>query len=157
MFRRARILLATRRAGSVRAVQLRPGLILASLALVSIGVGCHPALVPLLAQAASPKDKTQVAAVPTGDGAQYVSVITEASSLPKMVRNRWRRECLQACDGDYLVLSENAAVRNAGGRTASRMHEGFIRCVSPEATLRDEDKPVSDQGRSDSSRAPATR
>ncbi|MBC8068795.1 MAG: hypothetical protein IAG13_10720 [Deltaproteobacteria bacterium] len=138
-------------------MQLRIGLVLASVAFASIAAGCHPALVPLLAQAASQKNKTQVAAVPTGDGAQYVSVITEASSLPTAVRNRWRRECLHACDGDYLVLSENAAVRTAGGRNASRMHEGFIRCVSPEATLRDEDKPVSDQGRSDSSRVPAKR
>jgi hypothetical protein len=136
-------------------VQLRLRLVIASALSASIGTGCHPALVPLLAQAASQKNKTQVAAVPTGDGAQYVSVITEAKSMPTAVRNRWRRECLHACDGDYLVLSENAAVRTTGGRTASRMHEGFIRCVSPEAILRDEDKPATDKGRSDSSRAPA--
>ena len=93
-----------------------------------------------------------MAAVPTGDGAQYVSVITEGNALPATVRNRWRREALRSCDGDYLVLSENSAERSSGGRTAARIHEGFVRCVSPEAVLREEDKPTTDKGRSDGQR-----
>ena len=93
-----------------------------------------------------------VAAVPTGDGAKYVSVITEGNPPPTTVRHRWRREALKTCEGDYVVLAENAAVRASGGKTASRIHEGFVRCVSPEATLSDEDKPASDNGRSDGAR-----
>jgi hypothetical protein len=137
----------------VTRVKLRCALVAIALA----SSGCNPLLAPLLAQAVKPKDPTQVAAVPTGDGAQYVSVITEASSPAVSVRNRWRREALQACQGDYLVLSENASVRRSGGRSASRMHEGYVQCVSPEATLRDEDKPTSDQGRSNVPHAAARR
>lgn len=134
-------------------VQIRLALVLVA----GATAGCSPAaLAPLLARAASPNDATQVAAVPTGDGAQYVWVITEGNPAPTSVRHRWRREALQACDGDYVVLSENAAIRSSGGKTAGRMHEGFVRCVSPEATLRDEDKPTSDEGRSDTDRTRAT-
>ncbi|HWB79512.1 MAG TPA: hypothetical protein VG755_31335 [Nannocystaceae bacterium] len=136
------------------AVEIRAAL----LVIVGSAAGCSPhVLAPLLAQAASPQDATQVAAVPTGEGAKYVSVITEGNVPATAVRNRWRREALKTCDGDYVLLSENAAVRSSGGRTAGRMHEGFIRCVSPEATLAEEDKPASDQGRSDSSRRPLTK
>jgi hypothetical protein len=128
----------------VRGVEIRAAL----LVIVGSVAGCSPyALAPLLARAASPADATQVAAVPTGDGAKYVSVITEGNVPAGSVRNRWRREAVKTCDGDYVLLSENAAVRNSGGRTAGRMHEGFIRCVSPEATLAAEDKPASDNGR----------
>lgn len=128
----------------------------ALLVIVGSAAGCSPHLLaPLLARAASPEDATQVAAVPTGEGAKYVSVITEGNVPPGSVRNRWRREALKTCDGDYVLLSENSAVRSSGGRTAGRMHEGFIRCVSPEATLADEDKPASDKGRSDTHRTEA--
>ncbi len=111
-------------------------------------VGCcscaHP-LAPLLAQ--SLRSDIQVAAVPTGDGAQYVSVMSEDQLAATTLRNRWRREAENACGGDYLVMSESSSQRRTRGRVAGSTHEGFIRCVSPEGTLRDEDKPATDGGR----------
>ncbi|MBX7082037.1 MAG: hypothetical protein K1X88_22715 [Nannocystaceae bacterium] len=118
--------------------------------------GCHPAWLPLLASQ-NPGEKTQVAAVPVEDGSQYVSVITKAPASPMAVRNRWRREAATACDGDYVVLAENAASQQTGAVTARRIHEGFVRCVSPEAQLAPQDKPVSDGGRSDTARTQAAR
>ncbi len=125
------------------------------LAVLLLG-GCHPAWLPLLASQ-QPGEKTQVAAVPVEDGSQYVSVITKAPASPVAVRNRWRREAASACEGDYVVLSENAASQQTGAVTARRIHEGFVRCVSPEAELAPQDKPSSDGGRSDTARNDAAR
>ncbi|MBK6918424.1 MAG: hypothetical protein IPH07_13590 [Deltaproteobacteria bacterium] len=127
---------------------MRPRLA-ASLAVLVLA-GCNPALAPLLSQVArSNGDKTQIAAVPVQDGSQYVSVITKAPATPTAVRQRWKREAERACDGEYVVLSENAASQRTGAVTARLIHEGFVRCVSPEATLAADDRPASDRGRSD--------
>lgn len=106
---------------------------------------CAQALAPLLLD--QKRSEIQVAAVPTGDGAQYVSVISEEPVATIALRNRWRKEAGQACMGDYLVMSESASQRRTAGRPAGNIHEGFVRCVSPEGTLRDEDKPATDGGR----------
>lgn len=100
---------------------------------------CHPAW-GLLPKRSS---GLQVAAVPTGDGAQYVSVTSEQEA-PGSLRHHWRKAAGRACDGDYLVLSEAPSRRSTAGQPSGRTYEGFVRCVSPEATLADEDKPASE-------------
>ncbi len=107
--------------------------------------GCAQALAPLLLDRG--RSEIQVAAVPTGDGAQYVAVTSDDPMAAVALRNRWRKEAGQACMGDYLVMSESASQRRTSGQAAGNTHEGFVRCVSPEGTLRDEDKPVTDGGR----------
>jgi hypothetical protein len=92
-------------------------------------------------------NEIQTAAVPTGDGAKYVSVTSEDPVAMSFLRARWKREAENTCEGDYLVLSESASQRRAQGKATGTMHEGFVRCVSPESTLADEDKPVTDGGR----------
>ncbi|HVI00830.1 MAG TPA: hypothetical protein VM869_19065 [Enhygromyxa sp.] len=44
----------------------------------------------------------------------------------------WRRKAAQTCDGDYLVLSEHDAQSRRAGVVSGNIHEGFVRCVSPE-------------------------
>lgn len=102
--------------------------------------GCNPVAPLLLREALRPREDA-VAVVPTGDGAQYVSITSESGATPAMLGKRWRRVAQEACDGDYLVLSENGTARQAGGRVAGRTHEGFVRCVSPEANLKGIDRP----------------
>ncbi len=111
---------------------------------VLLCAGCHP-LAPLLLPKAN--SGIEVAAVPTGDGAQYVSVTSDDAMAATSLRTRWKKAAGHACDGDYLVLSESASQRTTAGRTSGNTHEGFVRCVSPEGTLRDEDKPATDNGR----------
>lgn len=113
-----------------------------------VALACASCAHPLAALLADQtRNEIQVAAVPTGDGATYVSVISEDPVAATTLRNRWRREAEQSCDGDYLVLSESASQRRARGKVAGTTHEGFVRCVSPEGTLREEDKPATDGGR----------
>lgn len=107
---------------------------------------CASPLAALLAEQAR-GNEIQTAAVPTGDGAKYVSVTSEDPVAMSFLRARWKREAGNTCEGDYLVLSESASQRRAQGRTTGTMHEGFVRCVSPESTLKDEDKPPTDGGR----------
>lgn len=123
----------------------------AALAVVACTACAHP-LAPLLMDRS--RSDIQVAAVPTGDGAQYLSVTSEDAVATTLLRNRWRKEAERACDGDYLVLSESASQRRTQGQVSGNTHEGFVRCVSPEGTLRDEDKPATDGGRTGAAQRP---
>jgi hypothetical protein len=79
-------------------------------------------------------------AVPTEDGAVYVSVDGPARATPRVLARMFKGKAADACKGDYMVLSESTSERSQGGRRAGRRHEGFVRCVSPDAasTLLDE-------------------
>lgn len=118
----------------------------ARLLLVVLACSCGTPLAGLLAEQAK-GNEIQTAAVPTGDGAKYVSVTSEDPVARSMLRARWKREAENTCEGDYLVLSESASERRAEGRTTGTMHEGFVRCVSPESTIDAKDKPPTDGGR----------
>jgi hypothetical protein len=107
---------------------------------------CASPLAGLIADQAK-GNEIQTAAVPTGDGAKYVSVTSEDAVAAALLRGRWKREAERTCEGDYLVLSETSSQRRTQGRASGTMHEGFVRCVSPEGTLADEDKPATDGGR----------
>ena len=69
---------------------------------------------------------------PTGDGSHYIEVVGEPTVAPKLVRAKWKREATRVCEGDYLVLSENASERTRGPFVENRVHEGWVRCISPE-------------------------
>lgn len=130
--------------------------LLCALVLVSWSTACGAPLAALLAEQAK-GNEIQTAAVPTGDGATYVSVISEDPVATALLRNRWKREAERSCEGDYMVLSESASQRRTGGQPSGTTHEGFVRCVSPEAALGEADKPYTDGGRTGGSVAKAPR
>lgn len=127
-----------------------------ALVLASLCTACATPLAALLAEQAK-GNEIQTAAVPTGDGATYVSVMSEEPVATTFLRNRWKREAERSCDGDYMVLSESASQRRTSGKASGTTHEGFVRCVSPEAALGESDKPVTDGGRTGGSVASTRR
>ncbi len=92
--------------------------------------GCNPgAAAPLLA----PTPRNHAFSVPTEDGSRYVVVEARGRAPADTVARRWKREAQSACKGDYIVLSQGGAVRRARGQLATRLHEGWVRCLNPEA------------------------
>ena len=93
--------------------------------------GCHPATAaaPLLA----PQDQNHAFAVPNEDGSQYVVVEAGGRTPEATVARRWKRTAEHACKGEFIILSQGSAVRRARGQLATRMHEGWVRCLNPEA------------------------
>jgi hypothetical protein len=75
-----------------------------------------------------------VISVPNEDGSHYVLVEagtrTPTSSLPRM----WKKKAKDTCKGDYLVLSEAAHEQKRQGMRNVASHEGWVRCLNPEAT-----------------------
>ena len=72
-------------------------------------------------------------AAPTEDGSIYVLAEGGPASAPATLRSLWRREASKACQGDYMVMSESSAQSRRAGLTSRKLHEGYVRCVSPEA------------------------
>lgn len=97
------------------------------------GSGCaNPAMAVPAAMAYRPPNAL---AVQNEDGSHYVLVEagtrTPTSALPRM----WRKKAKSACDGDYLVLSEMGHEQQRQGvRKDLASHEGWVRCISPEAS-----------------------
>jgi hypothetical protein len=83
---------------------------------------------PLAASVAGP----QALAAPTEDGSVYVLAEGGRLTSKSTLRSMWRRKATQTCDGDYLVLSEHDAQSRRAGLVSGNVHEGFVRCVSPE-------------------------
>ena len=83
---------------------------------------------PLAAAAVSP----QALAAPTEDGSVYVLAEGGRLTSKPTLRSMWRRKAAQTCDGDYLVLSEHDAQSRRAGVVSGNIHEGYVRCVSPE-------------------------
>jgi hypothetical protein len=79
-----------------------------------------------------PVERKGVYSVPTGDGSHYVEVVGEPRVPAVAMRGKWRREAERVCEGDYLVLSELASERTRGPFVEGRVHEGWVRCVSPD-------------------------
>jgi hypothetical protein len=74
----------------------------------------------------------QALAAPTEDGSVYVLAEGGRLTSKPTLRSMWRRKASQTCDGDYLVLSEHDAQSRRAGVVSGNIHEGFVRCVSPE-------------------------
>jgi hypothetical protein len=72
-----------------------------------------------------------------GDGSHYIEVVAQPTLPPQAVRGKWKRAATRVCDGDYLVLSEHAAERRRGSFVDGRVHEGWVRCISPDVTAKE--------------------
>jgi hypothetical protein len=68
---------------------------------------------------------------PAEDGSRYVSVEGGAWSTEKKIARRWEAAAQDACDGDYIVLSDASFTRRDREGVERRLHEGFVRCVAP--------------------------
>lgn len=97
-------------------------------AALSVG-GCLPSVAgaPVLPEGDS------FAAVPGEDGSTYVMVESDGSTPPSTMRTRWKRVVNHACQGDYIPMSDGAHEIKRNGKRSRRVHEGWVRCVSPEA------------------------
>lgn len=92
--------------------------------------GC--ALLPLAS--ALPKDD-EVTVLTTEEGTKYIHVASQRNASQAYLRGRWKREARKTCRGDYMVVSEDRTERRTEGRVKGRTHEGYVRCVDPEATM----------------------
>ena len=119
---------------------MRPSLSLARLpslgpvaiAGILLSGGCgSPAMAIPMAMTQRPPNAISV---PNEDGSHYVLVEagtrTPTSALPRM----WKKKATSTCKGDYLVLSEAAHEQKRQGMRNIASHEGWVRCISPEAT-----------------------
>lgn len=107
------------------------------IALVLTSLGATACASPLAAAplAAAALRQPQALAAPTEDGSVYV--LSEGGPLTSAhtLRTMWRRKAAQTCEGDYMVMSEQAGQSRRGGLVGGKLHEGFVRCVSPEGAL----------------------
>ena len=92
--------------------------------------GC--ALAPLAA--ALPQDD-EVTVLTNEDGTKYIHVAAQRNASQSYLRSRWKREARKTCRGDYMVVAEDRTERRTEGRVKGRTHEGYVRCVDPEATM----------------------
>ena len=65
------------------------------------------------------------------DGTRYLSVQAPRRMHPQTLARKWKRAATDACEGDYLLLSETQFEQRAGGIVTGRTHEGYVRCVLP--------------------------
>jgi hypothetical protein len=84
--------------------------------------------------------RPQSLAAPMEDGSVYVLAEGNRLSSNATLRSMWRREASKACQGEYMVLSEQAAQSRRGGIVGGRSYEGFVRCISPEGMGLDPDR-----------------
>ncbi len=94
-------------------------------------------------------DAEEVYSAPTGDGSHYIAIFSEPETPSGSMARRWKKHATEVCEGDYLVMSENAAERRRGGFVESKVHEGWVRCLSPDVALEeasetDKGKPAKD-------------
>lgn len=81
-------------------------------------------------QLGSSKANDNAFSVPAEDGSRYVSVEGGALSTRQTIARRWKTAAYDACDGDYVVLSDAAFERRRLGVVERRIHEGFVSCVA---------------------------
>lgn len=98
--------------------------------LLALGGGCLP---PALAGIPTLPEGDTFAAVPGEDGSTYVMVESDGSVPPSTMKIRWKRVANHACRGDYLPMSDGGHEIRRAGERSRRVHEGWVRCVSPEA------------------------
>ena len=65
------------------------------------------------------------------DGTRYLSVHAPRRMAPQTLARRWDRAATEACEGDYLLLSETQFEQRTAGVVSGRTHEGYVRCVLP--------------------------
>lgn len=100
----------------------------------TLGAGCASPLAaplvaaPLIRAAQAP----QALAAPVEDGSVYVLAEGGPLSSKSRLRSLWKRKASQACEGDYMVMSERDSQSRRGGVIGGRSYEGFVRCISPE-------------------------
>lgn len=99
--------------------------------LLGAGCGGPASLLPLAARSLTPEEQT--VALPTEDGSHYILVEARPRTSNPGLARKWHRTAVDACRGDYLLLSTGTSTRRRGGISAMRIQEGWVRCVSPEA------------------------
>jgi hypothetical protein len=104
-----------------------------TLAIALVASACQYA--PLMALMPQPEDEVTVRS--TEDGAKYIHVASSKPTSPGILRNRWKREARKTCRGDYMVIAEDKSERLRQGTATNRTHEGYVRCIDPEATMDD--------------------
>lgn len=92
-------------------------------------LGPAAAFLPAMTQLKAPV----ASAVPMVDGSLYVTVDAPARASPSVLARMWRHKAGDTCKGEYMVLVESATDRQAAGRRSGRRHEGYVRCLNPEA------------------------
>ncbi|MFV8752487.1 hypothetical protein ACNOYE_18220 [Nannocystaceae bacterium ST9] len=103
------------------------------IALVLAALGSVACASPLAAPLAAAALRTPEAlAAPTEDGSVYVLAEGGPLTSPLTLKSMWRRKASQTCEGDYMVMSEQDGQSRRAGLVGARLHEGFVRCVSPE-------------------------
>lgn len=80
-------------------------------------------------------DDDEVYSTPTGDGSHYIAIFSEPETPSNAMARRWKKHATKVCEGDYLLMSDNAAERRRGGFVESKVHEGWVRCLSPDVAL----------------------
>lgn len=111
-----------------------------------------PACVRLRLDRADGSEADGTFSAPTEDGARYVSVEGGLGSTSKALRRRWTRAAEHACDGEYIVLSGAGFARRRNGIVERRIHEGYVRCVTPDPDP--DPNPDRKAPKSDTARAP---
>lgn len=117
------------------------------LATVAVLGGCGTPWAAL--PAAVGTQQRDAVATPTGNGSHYVMVESGPRTPTRTLAKTWKRKATRTCKGEYVVLSERAATRNAGGLLASRIHEGYVRCLSPEAGVEEPDPKAAGERQAD--------
>ena len=135
--RPARLFWASQGAGGSFETMLRLRLLLCALFVAPTGCA---ALRDVLTEPTN-DDAEEVYATPTGDGSHYIAIFSEPETPAVSMARRWKREATKVCEGDYLVMSENAAERRSGGQVESKVHEGWVRCLSPDVALEEASEP----------------
>ena len=107
------------------------GLLVLACGLASSGCA-NPAMAVPAAMAYRPPNAI---AVQNEDGSHYVLVEAGTRTRPGALPRMWKKKAKNICGGDYLVLSEMGhAQKRQGVRKDLASHEGWVRCISPEAT-----------------------
>ncbi len=88
---------------------------------------------PMAAMQPATNDTRDLIAVPNEDGSMYVLVEDRGGASAQTLARVWKRTATRACRGEYLVMSEGGALRSPGSLQVERVHEGWVRCIDPEA------------------------
>lgn len=68
---------------------------------------------------------------PGEDGTRYVAVRSGRRTRADALERKWTRVATQACEGDYVLMSDGSSEQRRAGVLTSRTHEGFVRCLMP--------------------------
>jgi len=80
----------------------------------------------------SQEDEVEVSP-PGEDGTRYVAIRSGRQTAPRMLERKWTKLASEACQGDYMLMSDGASEQTRAGVVVARVHEGFVRCLLPEA------------------------